>query len=228
MWRWDQAEPFGNDPADENPSGLGAFDLPLRLPGQYADKETNLHYNYYRDFDPSLGIYKQSDLIGLQGGLNTYAYAADPLSQIDPLGLMGFGGGGASGGTSRSVPKPPSSGGPPNMNIFGCIVGCLKSPIFENGEPQASLEPTIGGGIEICESPTKPKSCRPPKPVGGCGIYDPNCDNTWQWPGLPIPPKVGFLIGVSIKRDGKVCFQFGLFGSVPILPSYDLGDAYEK
>src|SRR5688572_25682184 len=33
VWRWDQQEPFGVNVPDENPSGLGAFDLPLRLPG---------------------------------------------------------------------------------------------------------------------------------------------------------------------------------------------------
>jgi uncharacterized protein RhaS with RHS repeats len=43
VWRWDQQEPFGSNPPDENPSGLGVFDLPLRLPGQYFDKETSLH-----------------------------------------------------------------------------------------------------------------------------------------------------------------------------------------
>jgi RHS repeat-associated protein len=84
VWRWDQAEPFGNNPADENPSGLGSFDLPLRLPGQYFDKETNLHYNYYRDYDASIGGYKESDPIGLRGGVNTYAYVAGkPLVRID-------------------------------------------------------------------------------------------------------------------------------------------------
>ena len=88
VWKWDQQEPFGSNVADENPSGLGAFDLPLRLPGQYFDKETNLHYNYFRDYDPSIGRYFESDLIGLRGGLNTYAYVADnPLSFADPLGL---------------------------------------------------------------------------------------------------------------------------------------------
>lgn len=87
MWRWDQAEPFGVNAPDENPSGLGAFDLPLRLPGQYFDKETNLHYNYLRDYDPSIGRYGESDPIGLRGGLNTYAYvAADPLRHIDLFG----------------------------------------------------------------------------------------------------------------------------------------------
>lgn len=88
MWRWDQQEPFGTNPADENPSGLGAFDLPLRLPGQYFDKETNLHYNYFRDYDPSIGRYSQSDPIGLKGGLNTYSYvSARPLWLTDPFGL---------------------------------------------------------------------------------------------------------------------------------------------
>jgi RHS repeat-associated protein len=90
VWRWDQQEPFGVNPADENPSGLGAFDLPLRLPGQYFDKETNLHYNYFRDYDSAIGRYVQSDPIGLYGGLNTYAYVSGaPLIKVDPPGLLG-------------------------------------------------------------------------------------------------------------------------------------------
>jgi hypothetical protein len=54
VWRWDQWEPFGDNLPNENPSSLGAFEFPLRLPGQYFDKETNLHYNYFRDYDPSI------------------------------------------------------------------------------------------------------------------------------------------------------------------------------
>ncbi|OMH31652.1 RHS repeat-associated core domain-containing protein [Motiliproteus sp. MSK22-1] len=60
----------------------------LRFPGQYYDQETKLHQNYFRDYDPSLGRYLQSDPIGLKGGLNTYAYAfANPLTLTDRLGL---------------------------------------------------------------------------------------------------------------------------------------------
>jgi RHS repeat-associated protein len=90
VWRWDQQEPFGNNVADENPSGLGTFDLPLRLPGQYFDKETGQQYNYFRDcYDPTMGRYCQSDPIGLRGGLNTYAYVSNnPLTSTDPLGLQ--------------------------------------------------------------------------------------------------------------------------------------------
>lgn len=88
VWLWHQAEPFGNNVPDENPSGLGIFDLPLRLPGQRYDKETNLHYNYHRDYDPDTGRYMVSDPLGLRGGHNTYLYAnAMPLIAIDPWGL---------------------------------------------------------------------------------------------------------------------------------------------
>jgi RHS repeat-associated protein len=88
VWRWDQVEPFGVNVPDENPSGLGVFDLPLRLPGQVHDKETNLHYNYFRDYDPSIGRYVESDPIGTFGGLNTYTYGdGSPLQAFDFFGL---------------------------------------------------------------------------------------------------------------------------------------------
>jgi len=54
-------------------------------------KETNLHYNYFRDYDVALGRYIQSDPIGLLGGMNTYLYAlAQPVSRSDALGLSPF------------------------------------------------------------------------------------------------------------------------------------------
>jgi RHS repeat-associated protein len=82
VWKADY-EPFGKATVK-----IGTVENNLRLPGQYYDRETGLHYNYFRDYDPGTGRYIEFDLIGLRGGLNGYAYVrGNPISRIDPLGL---------------------------------------------------------------------------------------------------------------------------------------------
>ncbi|MFY0104376.1 RHS repeat-associated core domain-containing protein, partial [Acinetobacter baumannii] len=64
VWRWDSA-PFGETLPNEQPTqATNKFTFNLRFPGQYYDQETGLHYNYFRDYDPSTGRYVESDPIG--------------------------------------------------------------------------------------------------------------------------------------------------------------------
>jgi len=61
----------------------------LRFPGQYFDAEDDLHQNWFRDYDSTLGRYAESDPIGLAGGISTYAYAwSNPLYWSDKWGLQ--------------------------------------------------------------------------------------------------------------------------------------------
>ncbi len=88
VWRWD-GEPFGNTPANENPSGLGSFSFNLRFPGQYFDAETGYHHNGWREYDPAQGRYVQADPAGFVDYTGVYVYVLNnPLSFIDWQGLF--------------------------------------------------------------------------------------------------------------------------------------------
>ena len=78
-------EPFGE--AHVHPSSSVVNNV--RLPGQYYDAETGLHYNYHRYYDPRTGRYLTSDPIGQAGGVNLYPYSfCNPIKYIDEKGLF--------------------------------------------------------------------------------------------------------------------------------------------
>nr|WP_081299746.1 RHS repeat-associated core domain-containing protein [Gilliamella apicola] len=64
------------------------FKQNLRYQGQYLDRETGLHYNTFRYYDPDIGRFTQPDPIGLAGGFNLNE-ATRVNGGVTPPGLSG-------------------------------------------------------------------------------------------------------------------------------------------
>ncbi len=97
-WRAEYDE-WGNQLSEDNPAQLEQL---IRLPGQQYDDESGLYYNRHRYYSPGQGRYITQDPIGLAGGWNLYSYPLNPVTGMDPLGLINISKGieGASGDTS--------------------------------------------------------------------------------------------------------------------------------
>ncbi len=82
VWSADY-RPFG-----EVSSGVSTIQNHFRFPGQYYEKETGLHYNYHRYYQPKMGRYATPDPIGLSAGINPYLYVrGNAMNATDPFGL---------------------------------------------------------------------------------------------------------------------------------------------
>lgn len=113
------------------------------------DKETNLNYNYFRDYDPGTGRYVQSDPIGLLGGINTYTYVeGNPVSRDDPRGLSPTGNiWGGSTPQDMICSKP-------MVNLNPCVTECCveHDNCFElNGCNWTSWGGNLGGAPYACQ-----------------------------------------------------------------------------
>jgi RHS repeat-associated protein len=90
------------------------FEQNLRMPGQFEDQETKKFYNYFRDYDSSIGRYSISDPIGLRGGSDTYGYVrGNPVLRRDAKGL-----------SPEELP-PPHDDYCTGLNQIGCLAKTL-------------------------------------------------------------------------------------------------------
>ncbi|MFI6056383.1 DUF6531 domain-containing protein [Streptomyces violascens] len=84
---WQKRASLWGMPLPSPEDGPPMVDCPLRFPGQYADAETGLNYNYFRSYDPETARYISPDPMGLEPAGNHHGYVHAPHTWQDPLGL---------------------------------------------------------------------------------------------------------------------------------------------
>jgi RHS repeat-associated protein len=141
----------------------------LRFPGQYFDAETGLHYNYMRDYNPTIARYVQADPIGIDEGNNQlYTYVANnPLLKIDPKGLLAS--------CSYSIAR----------QVITCTGGCNRSVSCnaEAGDNQLSHQYDENGPLPVGTYTMDPPGHRRP---GWSHVYPVNGTDTRGRRGFAI------------------------------------------
>ena len=129
----------------------------LRYQGQYLDRETGLHYNTFRYYDPDIGRFTQPDPIGLLGGFNLYQYAPNALTWVDPWGLN----------SSYIFRGMTEEKGEPKVGDSArtlCVRPNRDIPVDTNG----NVHPNTGG-VSVSPSPQDLPPHRKPIEFGGTG-----------------------------------------------------------
>lgn len=129
-------------------SVTGSVGVDLRFPGQMYQFESGLHYNWNRQYDPSIARYTQPDPLGLVDGPSRYAYVRnDPLQKVDPDGQFAI--------LAPLIPAIPGIASGIAGAVSGAIAGAIIWPtIIPNEGTEAGQEAGIcvptDGDREYC------------------------------------------------------------------------------
>jgi RHS repeat-associated protein len=155
----------------------GDLDADFGFTGHYFHTASGLHLTWYRAYDAALGRWLSEDPIGLEDGVNVYAYvASNPINGVDPEGLRVL--------ICVAYPLQPTPTLPKSNALYGyCVfqpvcVGCPPTPedpvlpppikvwvpryarcptkcgfITTTGKPRTTIR---GTGLSLCSFPVNP------------------------------------------------------------------------
>ncbi len=187
------------------------FIQPYTFTSREFDPETGFYHYRRRDLDPNTGRFQQPDPITFAAGPNFYVYLGNnPLTFVDPLGLVGI-----YGGVSYRATAPAISGEVAGRLVIGSqgnavrssLAGGLGATILAGG---AAIGRGLEGGFFITDVSDflNSNSINIDTPIGGLSIF---VDNNGKFVGLGIGGP-SFGLGVSFTTpDTSVGFTLDLF-----------------
>lgn len=147
------------------------IDVQLRLPGQYFDAETGLHYNFFRTYDPATGRYLREDPLGLEAGVNPYGYAfASPLVFMDATGELAFLATGVAGGLIGGITGALTAWARGESVARGALRGAANGALMGMG----------GGAVAFLTRRVASEGLKIGAQIGFGGIGNGSLDLGWQ------------------------------------------------
>ena len=165
----------------EYQAGATPLALPLRFPGQYYDPETDLHENWHRFYDPSLGRYLEPEPNWLTPDLLLHderAQFADPVCAHALDNLLGFedpSGVQAAAGAELGG-ELGSESGPVGAAAVGAAAGAAAGACMSKAHGQGQC-----GQAGRNQDPDRAAKGWQAAPDGGSGWWKKRNDQTEKW-----------------------------------------------